>query len=296
MTTTAPTAAVTVEGVRLDTLAFNIETFSGRIAMSGKRGENIVIPGRHGKLWRPKRLDSTPYTLKMWVRGCNEDGEFLTSFANHMAQYRQNVDYLWSIFGTLHKELEVIEQWPPSGSTRRAYMEVVQTIDPESLGPRPGSRFNVAMDNLSGMWESVNEADFTSPPVVDAGTSFTVTTLSGSTAPNLEAILVVRGPATNPKLIDVATGHWIMYSGVLSTTQHWRIDLKAAASRAGTNIGYTLAGSNVLATTSFSGHHSPNMFGITPGPLTGSPVLRYEATGTTNNNTRVDVRARKKFL
>ncbi len=64
-----------VNGVSLQTLAFNITTLGGdRMAPPPVRGEAIEVPFMPGTIWTPKVPDARVITLGMWVQGANEDG------------------------------------------------------------------------------------------------------------------------------------------------------------------------------------------------------------------------------
>lgn len=64
-----------VDGVSLQTYAFNIVTLGGdRMSPPPLRGDDITVPFRAGQVWRPKVPDSRTITLGMWVIGADENG------------------------------------------------------------------------------------------------------------------------------------------------------------------------------------------------------------------------------
>lgn len=64
-----------VDGVSLQTFAFNITTLGGdRMAPPSVRGDDLRVPYMPGTLWVPRVPDSRTITLGMWVIGANEDG------------------------------------------------------------------------------------------------------------------------------------------------------------------------------------------------------------------------------
>lgn len=64
-----------VDGVSLQTYAFNITTLGGdRQAPPPVRGDDITVPYAPGQKWVPKVPDSRTMTLGMWVIGADEDG------------------------------------------------------------------------------------------------------------------------------------------------------------------------------------------------------------------------------
>lgn len=64
-----------VDGVSLQTYAFNITTLGGdRMSPPPLRGADLVIPYQAGQTWVPKVVDSKTITLGMWVIGADEAG------------------------------------------------------------------------------------------------------------------------------------------------------------------------------------------------------------------------------
>ena len=283
---------VSVDGVRLDTLAYNVEGLSGRLAMPGKRGENAVMPGMHGRSFMPKRFDSVSYTLRMWVIGSDEDGNAPDTMANEYQGFRDNLDTLNQMFGVTHRPLDVRQTWPDG--VRQAFMDCLQVVDPEIFGVRPTGKFAVALENL-GFWQDVDTQDYTSGGALVSGTELALGQFLGSTAPMMDYIYVVKGPANNPLLKDPDTGHWIKLNKNLAAGEHWRLDAGNATSVTGVGIGFAGAGASAIALTQYAGLHAPAMMGLTPRRL-AAPHLTFEATGGTGAGTAVDVRGRRKYL
>lgn len=68
-----------VDGVPLQTMAWNITTLGGdRMAPPAVRGSDIQVPYMPGSLWVEKVPDARVITLGMWVIGANEDGSIPT--------------------------------------------------------------------------------------------------------------------------------------------------------------------------------------------------------------------------
>ena len=63
------------DGVRLDTLAYNIETLTGRYTTAGVRSESEILPGVDGEVvsWFDD-YTSRDIQFSMWVRGADLDG------------------------------------------------------------------------------------------------------------------------------------------------------------------------------------------------------------------------------
>lgn len=79
-----------VDGVSLQTYAWNIETLGGdRAAPPPIRGSNQKVPYRPGSRFSPKVVDERVITLGMWVQGSLEDGKPPTD-ASARLQWERN--------------------------------------------------------------------------------------------------------------------------------------------------------------------------------------------------------------
>lgn len=59
----------------LHTYAWSVKSFGGRRWVAGaKRGENIMLPHRQGRIYVPKFRESQTYDLNMWVLPTEDDG------------------------------------------------------------------------------------------------------------------------------------------------------------------------------------------------------------------------------
>ena len=59
----------------LHTYAWSVKSFGGRRWTAGaKRGENIMLPGRQGRIYVPKLREAQTFDLNMWVLPIEEDG------------------------------------------------------------------------------------------------------------------------------------------------------------------------------------------------------------------------------
>lgn len=59
----------------LHTYAWSVKSFGGRRFFAGaKRGDNVQVPHRRGRLYMPKTRESQTYDINMWVFPTNSDG------------------------------------------------------------------------------------------------------------------------------------------------------------------------------------------------------------------------------
>ena len=81
---------ITVDGIRLDTYAYNVAGLEGRLHVPGVRGANPVVPGRHGSLYVPdKTFEDNEFVLNMWVIGADVNGGIPTT---DMTEFRKNIE------------------------------------------------------------------------------------------------------------------------------------------------------------------------------------------------------------
>lgn len=113
---------LSVDGTRLDTLAYNIETIDGRRQLPGVRANDVVVPGRHGEVpsiyddFEPGRI-----VLRMWVRSTDVDGNPVPG-ANPKDTLQHNLDRLFAIFRPRNRLLTVTQQTGASTIARSSYL------------------------------------------------------------------------------------------------------------------------------------------------------------------------------
>lgn len=252
---------VTVDGVRLDTLAYNIVTKQGMDLSIGARGSNFVIPGRDGELWVPnKRENPGRMVIQMWVRGTDVDGNHATDPYN---EYRRNLDKLRLLFGKRHALLDVRQDLGDVLGWRRYWCECVAEWVPTLQGEHLG-KFSVEL-RIPGVYgEDVNQRTWTGRRT---GTML-AGPFNGATAPIRDLWLRFHGPWVNPSIRDDVSGHVVSLTRNLSSSETWVVNTGKHSSVVGNNLGYVVQGAagttDVLGLTSRSGAHSPVLFGLTP--------------------------------
>lgn len=287
--TTTSAIPMTVDGTRLDTYAYNIETIEGRIGMPAVRGANPSVPGRHGSLYVPnKTFDDASIVLKMWVIGADVNGGVPTT---EMTEFRKNIDALMLLFGKRGSLLDVRQTWP--AGVRQALCEVRQAFDLSARAIQPQAKFNVSLDIPGTFWQDVSTSDYASATNLTSGTTLTMAAYDGATAPMEDHMLIVRGPATNPRLTDVLSGMWVQYNGTIATGTDWQVDSSIWSSRTGAGILFTAGGgSNAIASTTYGGG-GPRFISLTA--RSGGPQVAFTCTSP-GVATQVQARGRRKYF
>lgn len=182
--------------------------------------------------------------------------------------------------------------------TRRAWAKVTDTIQPDVNTTGSAGRFTVGLTLPYGVWEDPYTQDWTSAAVT-SGVAQEVTTLQGATDRITDAVVLVQGPVTNPRVTDPATGAYVELSGALTAADYWRVNVGTWTTRVGNlNLGSgDTAGTDRQADTRYGG--TPNQAAFLPLVPTrdaGARRVKVALSGTgITTATRVHVRARRKF-
>lgn len=122
-----------VDGMDLRSFAWNVEALSAGEGLPARRGQNLVVPFRHGARWHPKYYAERGLTLSMFVTGCDPDtGTVPVGDAARLGELYRNLDTLRQVFGTTNRLLELTRVLP-NGEVRTAQAEVVGTLDFDSV-------------------------------------------------------------------------------------------------------------------------------------------------------------------
>ena len=282
---------ITVDGVRLDTLAYNIEAVTWRTPPV--RSGMVSVPGVHGVL--PSYEDDyedAGVVLSMIVLGHDVDG---VATADPSATLQEHLDALLHLFSARHRLLDVQRTMSP-GVIRQAWCARTEGIEPEVSVGRV-ARLKVALTVVEGFWRDPTSTDWSQAAPV-SGTAYEVTTLQGATAPVQDGRVLVTGPAVGPVVTDVTTGATCALSGTLAAGEKWFIDAGSFASRIGT--GLTLAsaatdGTDAIATTTWS--RPSRMLTLTGALDTGARRTKVSLTASgLTGASAIGVRAVRRYL
>lgn len=283
---------LSVDGVRLDTYAYGIESAKRRAG--GVREADTVVPGHHGVLaGLDEDYEPGGLTLSMLVRGTDEDGIVQ---ADSVGALQANLDMLLHLFSKRHALLDVREVVDDLGTVRQAWAKVTDAIEP-SLEPGSVARFTVSLTIPGAFWQDPDPADATLAIGAGAGAA-EATTLRGATAPITDGRFLVTGPVDAPTIYDDATGAWAQLAGVtLAAGDAWLLDAGTWVSRYGP--GLTLdsadtAGTDGMAATEISSTGA--MLTLVPALDTGERRVKVRLAGSgRDGTTAVKVRARRRF-
>lgn len=284
---------ITVDGVRLDTLAWNVTKITRQTA--GRRSFDQDHPYLDGAISAPTdALEVARFGLEMWLRGTDADGQAVGQGPITKAQ--ENLDELVHLFGKRHAFLDVREQVDEGGTVRRAWCKVADVIAPDLNLTSTVATFTVGLVIPSGMWEDVGAEDWSE---VTTGGTFEVDTLRGATERANDAIFLVTGPINVPKITDAQDPTRWVSGPNLTTGQVWRFNSATWESVRGTGIDFdsTTGLTDVSSSTVVSGAPSAYGLPLTPARDTGQRRVKVtlSSTGGTSGATAIAVRATRRY-
>lgn len=98
-----------INGVSLNQYCWNITTIGGsRYSVPPVRGENQKYPNRHGRAYRPKKMDSRVITLNMWAIGISPDDQYVS---DQQLQFNDNWQALRTLLYSLDEQLTLTRRW-----------------------------------------------------------------------------------------------------------------------------------------------------------------------------------------
>lgn len=290
--TTAET--VTVDGLVLNTLAFNISTRAGRYTTPDVRTKNVEVGGRHGTVVvRSKKFQQGVFTMSMWVRGANSDGSVPdNSDGLNRRIFQENLDILLQTF-TRKSGLLDIRQTLPDGTVRQCFGEVLATVDPQSKSVQPMATFSVAITIPSAFWQDLNPITYTSSIGLPTSQVLTLSPFIGATAPMEDLVWTIQGAATNARVQALENGAalqvdtWMQYTGTIPTVKSLIVDSGL----------WSVTGSSGFSPSTANLVHmgSAAFMSLQPGPQNTAPQVAWSAASV-DGNTQLTVVGRRKYV
>lgn len=127
-----------INGVSLNQYCYAIKTYGGsRLAVPKLRGDNALLPFRHGRVFKPKTPDSRVITLAMWVAGIDPSTD--QPAEDQRTQFNDNWSALTNLFWSPTQQLVLTKRWFTNASSptlmqASALVELAGTMDPTMTG------------------------------------------------------------------------------------------------------------------------------------------------------------------
>lgn len=87
-----------VAGTSLHTYAWNVDVLPDD-GLPPRRGENVVVPGSDGEVWRAKKWGARIFTMGGWISNANQNGSRGATPEDRLAQLNANIKTLKTLFG-----------------------------------------------------------------------------------------------------------------------------------------------------------------------------------------------------
>lgn len=290
---------ITVDGIRLDTLAWGLEASTR--SLGALRSGDTLLAGLDGVV--PSVNDArepSTLALSMFVRGTDADG-LVPVGRDAQAVYQENLDALLHLFaksGTLLDLRMVMDADNTPGADRQAYGKVQDSIAPTDQ-PGDVGRLSVVVAIPGVTWRDLTSATWTQAAVV-SGTTYEVATLAGSSGPVDDAVINLVGPFNaGAKITDPATGAFVRLNEGVAAGSAWRVNVDTWESRVG--VGLTVnsadtAGTDKSGVTDQGGGY-PRLLRLNPRLDAGTRKVKVKVEGAGfTAATTVSVKARRAFL
>lgn len=272
-----------VDGVSVQSYAYNVTSRASRWQVPGRRGDNPTMPGVHGSLWTPgKPFDENTLVWKMWAVGANPDGSMPEGHrADRVVEHLDALTRLFTIPG-----LRTVVQRDAERGDRQFLGEVTAAIDLSSMAGGTRAEFSVEWTLPDPFWQDVTARTETITP--GSGTTSKVLTFpqfAGASAPITGATFEVMGPVQSPVLSDPVTGQWVKLGESVPANQVWRVQTGTWQS--------SVNGVNRLGVTTHGGGAS--FLDVSPQP-DGRVMVGFQAAGGVTAATSVKMTGRRKYL
>ena len=259
-----------VDGVPLNTYAYNISTLTGRTGTGPLKGEDSEQPYRTGRNFRPKVPDSRTLPLSMWVLGLDPDTAAPASDVG--AQFMSNLRMLERLFFQPRRQFVLTKRWTDLDGlhTAEAKGQVFNAIQPAHTLNRAAMVVDVFL--ADPFFYDVT------PTVVNIPMGDTVSSVNPGDGSSENFLTVTfTGPLTNPVLKNTSSDPDIAlsFTGSVPSGQSLVVDVastRALLNGALVNTGLTYTGS-IWPMEVFRGS---NTFTLT-GSGTGSASVSYRA-------------------
>jgi hypothetical protein len=223
-----------INGQSLMTYAYAIQTLAGRENIPPRVGDNIRIPYRNGRIWKPKTYDQRVITLGMWVKDTDVNG--VTPVQGPRAQFNTNLRALKRLFAPLGAQLSMQRTliFASGMETHTAQGECSGTMDLTPITIRVGT---LTIDiTMADPWWYGSPA---SPTVSSTGAA--ITNIGDVEAQKI--VLTFNGPLTNPRLTNtsVLAPVSVWYNGTIAGGAS--VTLDCGVFTAVNNLGASVIGS-----------------------------------------------------
>lgn len=201
-----------------------VEDLNPLLAVPARRGDNVVVPGRHGTIRTPnKYYTDADLVVPMWVLGV--DRATGVAPADTYRALHDNIDVLLKVFAT---PTVLLLRDRGDGYPRVAAAEpMLEPVVVERQRSAPAAaKVAVALNLFGAFW--ADQSSVTQPITGPSGTTVELDAFAAATAPMSDLTVTFTGPVNNPLLIHGAKT--LQYHGAINegqrlviNTEHWQL-------------------------------------------------------------------------
>lgn len=191
-------------GLSLHTHAWSVKSFGGRRFFSApRRGEDIEIPFRRGRIHVPKTREPQLYDINMWVLPLDEDGSRSATLTIEQAahrNWRKLVQFL-----DIDGQFPLVKRWY-DGSSVKSATALAEFLEGDGPNTDDGQSFYASLTLM------LADPYFYQPV---AGQPVGTIEVEGE-VPTDHVVITLSG-GTNPR-VSLPSGNWIQFNGSVGGT------------------------------------------------------------------------------
>lgn len=273
------TNSLVADGLELDTVSHWVGLDSNRWSVPGVKGENVLVPGRHGSLYvADKTFSEGEFSLTMNV------------FGDDLTELRDNIDSILRVF-TKRKSLIHFEHTMDNGDEIECFAECIGAFDlTRSSAALPFAKMSCGFKIPAAFWQDQILSTWSGTTGLEPSLGLRMEDFGGGSAPMDDAVFLVHGPWDEPELKVMDTGAYVRLDDYsLDEGEVWRIDTANWTSHVGleANVNFSTGGTSVISNTVHGGSasfmdippHTSDEFVIEVGGLNIGAAAYVEARG-----------------
>lgn len=222
----------TINGRALGEFAAGVEDFSFLLAVPGRRGENVVVPGRNGAIRTPrKRWDPLDLQIPLWVKGLDPDTGLVPT--DPVSQLHANVK---ALLLEVSGETVTLGHTLDDGTNVQAVAELAldPTVFTRARSAPPLARVNLALTVPDAFWFDVDTVTHSFSGAT--GTTSSLDEFVGASA-LMSDLTITWGPCNNPQF--QVGDRYVKYNGVVSSGRQLVINTGNWSVSTGTGSAWT---------------------------------------------------------
>ncbi|MFE3461376.1 hypothetical protein ACFXKD_27850 [Nocardiopsis aegyptia] len=263
--------------------------------LPGARAVDVAVPGVHGVLpVAGLDLESTVLGGQLIITDTTPGG-----VSGGPRQLQDNLASVYALLGGRERMLD-LRYHLDEATVRQADALMIASTTPDLLTTTT-ARLALLLQVPGALWRDTDTSTWGPATLATLAAAAEVDTLTGSTGPITDAIIRIRGTASQPSVTDTGTGGTVTYTGSLTSGQRLLLDCaRMRAARVSTDTWDLSAGTDVTGAIAATGprsgsrwlHLAPQIIGADPAIR----QIRITAAAASQTGATVEIRARRAYL